>query len=409
MELSGGTKTELNMNLPNETFCVLPWISLEATPSGTARPCCLADEEITDDNGNKYNLKDTQLITIQDSTYMEKLREDFLKGKKPETCRKCWAEEDSGRTSKRMNTQKRLGRILEHENQWSNTAKDLYFLDLKLGNICNLKCRICGSWSSSTSAVEELKFVTGPKKENFHYSMLEKGTWPRTAETFWSDLDFIAPGLRYLEFTGGEPFMIEEHFDFLQTLVDKKLARRIEIHYNTNGTQYPEEYIHLWKEFKHVEIAFSIDNVGRRFEYERANAKWDDVNENIEKFFKLRDTTSNISLQLCTTVNIYNVLYLEDITNWKYFDKFNFVFWNMLHDAPENCIKSLPTHVKDYVSDELLMADVDDDTLEEFKKIVTFMDSGKGVDPLPNITKMDVRRGVSLKDTHESLYRLLYE
>jgi len=332
-------------------------------------------------------------------------RQEFLDGKRPETCRKCWAEEDAGRTSKRMNTIKRLDRVLASEDDWSTTAKNLYFLDLKLGNICNLKCRICGSWSSSTFAAEEIKFSKDP---DYHKQMNKDGAWPRKDNEFWDDLEFVSSHIRYLEFTGGEPFMIKEHFEFLTQLVDRNLAKNIEIHYNTNGTQWPESYIHIWKEFKYVEIAFSIDNIGRKFEYERTNAKWDNVSETINKFINLRDLTTNVSLQLCTTINIYNVLYLEDICNWEYFDKFDFVFWNMLHDAPENCIKSLPQNVKDAVHDELLMADVDDDTLEEFKKIVTFMYSGTGPNPLANILKLDERREVSLKDTHPELYRLLH-
>ncbi len=43
------------MNLP-KTICMLPWISIETSPIGTARPCCLAREEITDDNGDKFDL-----------------------------------------------------------------------------------------------------------------------------------------------------------------------------------------------------------------------------------------------------------------------------------------------------------------------------------------------------------------
>ena len=35
------------MTLPN-TICMLPWISIEASPMGTARPCCLAREDIAD-------------------------------------------------------------------------------------------------------------------------------------------------------------------------------------------------------------------------------------------------------------------------------------------------------------------------------------------------------------------------
>ena len=393
------------MTLPNKTFCVLPWISLEASPTGTVRPCCLADDEITNEDGVPYNLNTDQLVTVQNSMYMEKLRGQFLKGECPKTCRKCWDEEAVGRTSKRMNTLKRLPHIVNGYTTWEESAKELSFIDLKLGNICNLKCRICGSWSSSTFAAEEIKFAKDP---SFHKSMNKKGQWPRTAVDFWRELDFLSSDIRYIEFTGGEPFMIKEHFDYLERLIQKGIAKQIEIHYNTNGTQWPESYIHIWKEFKHVEIALSIDNIGPRFEYERSNAKWDNVVQNLNKFINLRDGTTNVSLQLCTTINIYNVLYLEDIYNWEYFDKFDFVFWNMLHDAPENCIKSLPQHVKDVVSDELLLADVDDKTLEEFKNVVSFMESGKGVDPLPYITKLDERREVSLKDTHPELYRLLY-
>jgi MoaA/NifB/PqqE/SkfB family radical SAM enzyme len=93
------------MKIPHEKFCILPWVSLETSPIGTVRPCCLAEEEIVDVNGNKFDLsKSAELADIQDSNYMRKLRKQFLRAEHPETCRKCWAEEDAGRTSKRMHT-----------------------------------------------------------------------------------------------------------------------------------------------------------------------------------------------------------------------------------------------------------------------------------------------------------------
>ena len=90
------------MKLPHEKFCVLPWVSLETSPIGTVRPCCLAEDEITDNAGKKYSLLETDLNEIHDSDYMQTLRQKFLDGIQPETCRKCWNEERSGRTSKRM-------------------------------------------------------------------------------------------------------------------------------------------------------------------------------------------------------------------------------------------------------------------------------------------------------------------
>lgn len=83
------------------------------------------------------------------------LRQQFLAQERPATCQRCWNEEDAGRTSKRMHTLNRLQHMIQDES-WDSQAKPLQFLDLKLGNICNLKCRICGSWSSSTFAAEEL-------------------------------------------------------------------------------------------------------------------------------------------------------------------------------------------------------------------------------------------------------------
>ena len=96
------------MNLPHDKFCVLPWVSLEASPVGTVRPCCLADDELINDAGEKFSLLDADFLDIQNSNSMKTLRQQFLAGEKPQTCRKCWMEERAGRTSKRMHTLDRL-------------------------------------------------------------------------------------------------------------------------------------------------------------------------------------------------------------------------------------------------------------------------------------------------------------
>ena len=272
------------MTLPS-TICMLPWTSLEATPQGTARPCCLYDEEIVDNQGQKYKLAESSFGEIYKSQYMQDLRRQFRAGEKPATCDRCWEEEDAGRTSKRMHTQVRLKEMFP-EVEFENDCPDqLWFIDLKLGNICNLKCRICGSWSSSKWAEEELAYmpVDFNKKEHIAYKWLKDGAWPRKSEVFWDNLKTLLPNIKYLEFTGGEPWMIKEHFELLQYAVDEGYSKNIDIHYNTNATQSPNTYFTLWKEFGRVDIAFSIDNVGDRFEYERYGAKWDLANNIINE------------------------------------------------------------------------------------------------------------------------------
>jgi MoaA/NifB/PqqE/SkfB family radical SAM enzyme len=370
------------MKIPHEKFCVLPWVSLEASPIGTVRPCCLADDEIVDNAGEKFNLATANFLDIQNSNHMKDLRQQFLDGQHPQTCRKCFREERSGRTSKRMHTLNRLKHILEDHQDWTIDAKPLLFLDLKLGNICNLKCRICGSWSSSTSATEELQWLRAgeDKKDNPHYQMLKQGAWPRENRQFWSEIEQVVDQIRYIEFTGGEPFMIREHFDMLQGLVDRGIAGQVEIHYNTNGTQWPEQAENIWKHFKTVEVAFSIDDVGARFEYQRSNAIWTEVVANIEKFKQLRLRHANIRLQACITVNVFNVYYLEYVANWATSQRFDFIYWNMMHDAYYFSIATLPEKAKAGITAKLQSAQIPPVVQEEFKKIIEFMNNGASLD-----------------------------
>ena len=368
------------MNIPHDKFCILPWVSLEASPIGTVRPCCLADDELVDDSGQKFSLLDATFRDIQNSNSMQTLRQQFLAGQKPQTCRKCWNEERAGRTSKRMHTLDRLKHSIS-DTEWTADAKPLMFLDLKLGNICNLKCRICGSWSSSQFAVEEINDAPPEEKKNIYaYQMLRAGNWPKENLQFWNQIDQHITDIRYIEFTGGEPFMIQEHFAMLQGIVDRGIAHQVEIHYNTNGTQYPEEAIEIWRHFKTVEIAFSIDDLGERFEYQRTNAVWSEVEQNLGRFRDLKAQYSNIRLQCCSTVNVFNVRYIDQLARWLEHQGFDYVYWNMMHDAWYFSIATLPESAKTEIILHLENAVVPAQWREEFDRICDFMRRGASTD-----------------------------
>ena len=398
------------MKIPHEQFCVLPWISLEASPIGTVRPCCLADNEIVDNNGNKFHLSGASFDQIQNSRHMIELRQEFLDGKRPQTCRKCWMEERAGRTSKRMHTLDRLKHSVV-DTEWTVDAKPLMFLDLKLGNICNLKCRICGSWSSSQFASEEVNDAPPEeKKQTFAYQMLRAGAWPQENPQFWSEIDRVLDNIRYIEFTGGEPFLIREHFDMLQGIVDRGIAHQVEIHYNTNGTQFPEHAPEIWRHFQTVEIAFSIDDIGARFEYQRSNAVWSEVEANIERFRQLQRTLPNIRLQCCTTVNIFNVRYLDGVANWIATQGFDYVYWNMLHDAWYFSIGCLPDVAKQAIERHLRSTDIPPQYTQEFDRIIDFMNRGASTDGFMTrmkIADLDRKRQQHLCDVEPELAHLL--
>lgn len=382
-------------------------MSLEASPIGSVRPCCLAEEEIADDAGAKFDLNSADLAAVQSSQYMIQLRQEFLDGKRPRTCRKCWNEERAGRTSKRMYTLDRLKHIIQDE-EWTAAAKPLQFLDLKLGNICNLKCRICGSWSSSTFAAEELQYLgrDEDKKKTFHYQMLKRGAWPRENPSFWSEIDRVIDHIHYIEFTGGEPFMIQEHFDLLRRMVDRGIAGQVEIHYNTNGTQWPQGAEDIWQHFRLVEIAFSIDDVGPRFEYQRTNADWLMVNGHLDLFRDMRSRRNNIELQVCSTVNVFNVMYLEDLANWIDQQAFDMIYWNMMHEAYYFSIGTLPEPAKQQAAERLRLAQVSKKHREEFDRIIRFMQGAVSLDGAilrMKVEDLDWRRNQDLRTHHLEL------
>jgi len=399
------------MNLPHDTFCVLPWVSLEASPIGTVRPCCLADDEILDDHGDKFQLSTASFVDVQNSNHMRQLREKFLAGEKPQTCRRCWSEERSGRTSKRMHTLNRLKHMLP-DQQWTADAKPLMFIDLKLGNICNLKCRICGSWSSSQYATEEINSLPRDqdKKQNYHYFMLKAGAWPKENKKFWNEIDIVLTDIRYIEFTGGEPFMIDEHFDMLQGIVDRGIAHQVEIHYNTNGTHYPKRGEAIWQHFKTVEIAFSIDDVGERFEYQRTNADWAVVLDNITSFQYLKTQMPNLQLQCCSTVNVFNVRYIDQLARWIVMQNFDFVYWNMMHDPWHFSIATLPDTAKSSITKHLRSADVPLQYREEFDRITNFMNTGASTDGFMlqmKVADLDRKRNQNLRTVEPELADLI--
>jgi len=408
------------MSLP-EKICILPWVSIETSPIGTARPCCLTKDEIIyhDEKGieHKYNLKTHTLEEIYHSPYMQDLRQDFLAGNKPATCQRCWAEEAAGRISKRINSRVRLKDYYDSVDWHNLNPNQLWFIDLKLGNICNLKCRICGSWSSSKWAQEEVHYevrnheLAGvqnyDKKQHLAYTYLKEGTWPRETKIFWENLKTLLPNIRYFEFTGGEPFLIQQHFDLLQYAVDKEYSKNIDIHYNTNGTVYPE-VAELWAQFKHVEIAFSIDNIGHRFEYERYGADWEEVQANIAKLNLMR--SNKISTQLCTTINIQNVYYLPEICEWIMTQEFDNIYFNMLHDPWHMSISRMTIEAQQLVIDRLTTHIFDSKFKAEIIRVIRFIQNGQGSDGtvfLGKMTQTDTYRKQNLLTTHEEIAKAM--
>jgi len=286
-----------------DDMCVFPFSHLEINHQGVAKPCCVYKAPIG-------QIPNQSIKEIFYSETMNQLRSDFLNGVRPNNCSHCWTLEDNGLKSFRKASMDFHKQDLY--TKWLSTPM-VRSLDLKPGNVCNFKCRICNSRSSSLHAGEQLAKSTDPKSKLKIQQLINDSQWFENSEKFVQEFEELLYHIENLDFYGGEPFLLKNLNDVLGRAVKLDQAQHIRLHFNTNGSIFPSKLLDTFKKFKHIDLAISLDNIGPRFEYERGGI-WNEVEENIKKLGQL--ASDQFSVYLFPTVNIQNVLYLDELYDW---------------------------------------------------------------------------------------------
>lgn len=333
-------------------FCVKPWTHLVQHSNGTFTPCCKIEEPLTHNDQQALNIKEAW-----DSTDLEKLRQSFLRGDKPQSCSQCWATEEAGGVSDRISTNTRVRSSIGNNAYLSlfNSPPLLRSIDLKISNLCNLKCRICSLGYSSQIFQESLEinpeYIDRYQKDaNFFRS--RKWEKIQNKEEVMREL---FENIEYMEVYGGEPFLQQDILHLLEFCAKEKLSGRISLRFHTNGTIPLIKFLPILKNFKQVNMVFSIDDIGQRFEYQRKGADWLKVNAAIEEVIKNinQQNLCNIIPEIFCTVSIYNIFYLENLLDWAG-SKGMKVDIPPLHTPPYLSIQHLPDSLK-----ELLISKMD--------------------------------------------------
>ena len=309
-------------------FCAAPWISISTDVNGSIRPCCRYEQP---ERQTKYKMpwmKDGTLDQLYNGPEMKALRHAFLNGEEPEECGWCWNEEAVGVLSFRE----------KYNNTW-NLDYDLenplpQLLDLKLSNICNLKCRMCGPQASSSIA-KELNILNPYHLEN-------KIIATDNESIFFEE---ILPNLKYLELTGGEPFYSPENKKLIKAVASTKYAKNIFLKITTNGMFKDMSLLDSMKNFKRVDIVFSVDDIGPRLEYARGNSSWEIIKNNI---FFISKNYQKFNTLIYRTINNFNIYYLDELDTWCIDNQIK-VENGLLHEAKYLSIQYLPEFAKEEV------------------------------------------------------------
>lgn len=360
------------MNPSNKhTWCINAFHSLSAGTTGETRPCCMYKPN------KKTNLRlgQDEIANHFNSEEIVNLRKELDNGQRHPGCTRCWQEEDAGRESKRIRDNK----------NYTGNEQGLLYIDMALGNQCNIKCRTCGPHSSSQWIKEayETKYNKFVPIEVYNKEVKKFSKSYEDDSGLWSDLENYLDNIKILEFYGGEPLLNKKMWKILESCVEKGVAKNIELHYATNGTLWPEQ-VNLWKHFKHVELSFSIDGMEEKFEYLRYMAKWKDFHAN---FLNALTFSPNVRLHWCVTISNLNVYYLDEIIK-DYHEKYAKeglaskkgvgLYLNLLHGPLYFNISILPDDIKKQIISKLKLIPAHySHAWRQLPGIIGFMENGK--------------------------------
>jgi hypothetical protein len=337
---------------PTDTFCALPWMHLSTRPNGHMRVCCTAnasgvavnadstDKPISEagvlrrDDGKPANLATTGLMEAWNNEYMKGVRRMMMNGERPQSCMKCYKEEEAGHRSKRIwetrkwiKDQGGIEPIIEGTQEDGSVDPRIRYIDLRLGSKCQLACVMCSPHDSSNWVKEHKQIYPTLQNENLKKSMAwekESGklawsggsyNWHKKNPKFWDELYETLPHLRQLYFAGGEPLIMDEHYMLLKKCIEDGLAPQIELRYNSNGLEWEDELFDLWKEFRNVIFHFSVDDIGIRNYFIRYPSYWPQVEEQIWKLDNYPH--GNLTLTTAWTGIALNLFYLPEFLKWK--------------------------------------------------------------------------------------------
>ncbi len=275
-----------------DNFCVMPFVHAFVTPN-IISPCC-AYTGLKSNNKEQY-WTSNQLKTIQ---------QNMLNNIRDAGCGECWEKEDRRYSSLRQHSNQIYAEDVKHIKN-NKTNNNPFYLDLRLGNLCNLKCRMCVSEWSSQIADEILK----NPNEDWIDTPIQKII--ELDNNTWETIERWIPYVKRIFMTGGEPTIIKRNLDYIDKIIEGGHAKDVELIFTTNATNINQNFIEISKKFKSVSFNVSIDATNELANYIRFPSNWKTIESTLQNISKNR-----VGVSFNTTIQWLNMTRLNEIFNY---------------------------------------------------------------------------------------------
>ena len=349
-----------------------PWTHTYLSPQTERRMCCASREpaqnfqQYIDTSSGTGKYIPITLDEHWNSDHMRSVRTRMMAGEVLPECEVC--------NDKLLNTdvyRSYFNQLFDHKYLQAREQTDAtgyttmkpVSWDYRFSNLCNFKCRMCGDMLSSAWESEQRQHgmidLTNPKNnwmrpeikqqiEQFQTTQVEQEfaeavEQHRVEEVYW---------------VGGEPLMYEQHWRYMQRIIELGDGKNVYARYNTNLSRVDYRGINLFRDIlsglRDWQICASIDGTGRIGEYIRSGLDFDQWLANIRQGLAYHRHSRQIRLDFTlTTPGLFEVQAIQSLAQELGVDVLAKVVFSFSPDIVMSPL-ALPRDVLDPWVDEIL-------------------------------------------------------
>lgn len=379
----------------HDALCMAPWTHTYLSPQTERRLCCASREfaqnfqQYIDSGAGTGNYIPITLEEHWNSEHMRSVRRRMLAGEKLSECEVC--------NDKLLNTDvyrsyfnnlfaHKYQQVLDSTDETGYTTMKPVSWDYRFSNLCNFKCRMCGDMLSSSWESEQRQH------EMIDWSN-PKNNWMRPEikrqieqfQTTQIESEFAAAvedhRVEEVYWVGGEPLMYEQHWRYMQRIIELGDGKNVYARYNTNLSRINYRGCNLYRDvlahLRDWQICASIDGTGAIGEYIRTGLDYATWLDNFKEGVAISTHRRQMRIDFTLTLpGMFEVLNIQKLANDLGVDILAKVVFGFSPDIVMSPL-ALPRSILDPWVDEIIYAGVAGplkDILVQLKQRPTFQE-----------------------------------